>query len=145
MPSLTAEELKEKIRKFSDEIYNKQKLDNADEIYSPEMVRHFPMSGEAIRGPEAWKERVRHLWAAFPDVEMTIEDMIVEGNTVAQRWTMTGTHQGVYYGIPPTGKRVTFTGMGFARFDDEGRLVEVWGEVNMLGLMQQLGVAPGPG
>lgn len=72
MSGLTAEEIKERVIHYSNEIYNKKNLDAGDEDYSPDTVRHFPMTEETIRGPEACKERVRYLWAAFPDIRFNI-------------------------------------------------------------------------
>lgn len=143
MSEMTPEEIKEWMLRMDKEIYEKKNLDAADEIYSQDVVRHSPAVPEPIRGLEAWKERVREIQAAFPDVEISVEDIIVEENKAAQRWVMKGTHQGEFNGIPATGKQVTFTGINFARIED-GKVAEQWTEVNLLGLLQQLGVAPGP-
>lgn len=143
MSEMTPEEIKEWMLRMDKEIYEKKNLDAADEVYSPDVVRHSPTVPEPIRGLEAWKERVREIQAAFPDVEVSVEDMLVEGNKVAQRWVMKGTHQGEFNGISATGKQVTFTGINFARIED-GKVAEQWTEVNLLSLLQQLGVAPGP-
>jgi len=84
------------------------------------------------------------LHMAFPDVRLTIEDMVAEGDKVAVRWAWSGTHRGEYMGIAPTGKEVTYTGITIHRITG-GKIVESWDEVDNLGLMQQLGVAPPPG
>jgi len=70
--------------------------------------------------------------------------MVAEGDKVATRWTMTGTHQGELMGIPPTGVRITVTGISMSRFAD-GKLAEGWNSYDILGMMQQLGVIPLPG
>jgi steroid delta-isomerase-like uncharacterized protein len=79
--------------------------------------------------------------AAFPDVHITIEDLVSEGDKVAERWTMRGTHKGEFAGIPATGKQVTSTGLVIVRIAD-GKVAEIWGASDQLGLMRQLGAIP---
>ena len=81
--------------------------------------------------------------SAFPDFHVTIEDQIAEGDRVATRWTMRGTHEGEFRGISPTGKQITVTGIGIFRFSD-GKVVESWDNFDQLGMMRQLGVIPSP-
>jgi predicted ester cyclase len=81
---------------------------------------------------------------AFPDMHITIEDIITEGDKLVQRWVAQGTHKGELMGIVPTGKQVTITGINISRIVG-GKLVEDWTEADMLGMMQQLGVIPPPG
>ena len=82
-------------------------------------------------------------FAAFPDLHSTVEYLIAEGDMVVSRFTMRGTHQGEFIGIPPTGKQVKVTGMVIHRFAD-GKIVEYWVKWDVLGMMQQLGVIPPP-
>ena len=84
------------------------------------------------------------LFAAFPDIQYTVEALLAEGDKVVVRWTARGTHTGELMGIPPTGKQVTVTGVNIGRVAN-GRIVEEWGEFDMMGMMQQLGVVPTPG
>jgi steroid delta-isomerase-like uncharacterized protein len=81
---------------------------------------------------------------AFPDEQTTFEDQIAEGDTVVSRMTSTATHRESFQGIPPTGRRVTVTGIWIDRVAD-GQIVERWGQIDMLGLLQQLGAIPAPG
>src|SRR5207237_8330966 len=81
----------------------------------------------------------RHLFSAMPDIHITIEDVIAEGDTTAARFSITGTNTGGFMGMEPTNATISVTGMDFMRFRD-GVIVEHWGEMDMLGLMQQLGV-----
>jgi predicted ester cyclase len=81
---------------------------------------------------------------AFPDTHMTIEDLIVEGDKVVGRYTMTGTHKGAYMGIPPTNKKLTMSVIEIDRFVG-GKCVESWLKADTLGMMQQLGAIPTPG
>ncbi len=83
------------------------------------------------------------MFAAFPDSNMTIDDTVAEGDRVVSRFTVRGTHRGEFQGIPPTGKQVTITGIAISRIEG-GRVVEDWEELNMLGLMQQIGAIPAP-
>jgi predicted ester cyclase len=82
--------------------------------------------------------------SAFPDVHITIEDQIAEGDKVVTRWTDRGTHQGEYLDIAPTGKQVEYTGISIDRIAD-GKIVESWLESDRWGLMQQLGAVAEPG
>ena len=82
--------------------------------------------------------------SAFPDLHITVEDMIAEGDKIVARLTMRGTHQGAFLGIPPTGKQVTGTAIDINRITG-GKSVEHWNNSDTLGLLQQLGVVPLPG
>jgi len=81
--------------------------------------------------------------AAFHGLNVTINDIMADGNKVIARFTARGTHNGEFMGVPPTGKAIILTAIEIFRVKD-GRIVELWGEVNMMGLMQQLGMLPGP-
>ena len=86
--------------------------------------------------------QVGQMWhAAFPDEQTVFDDQIAEGDKVVSRMTSTATHTGEFQGIPPTGKRITVTGIWIERIA-EGKIVERWGVVDMLAVMQQLGVIP---
>jgi steroid delta-isomerase-like uncharacterized protein len=93
---------------------------------------------------EGYKQALAMAFTAFPDWHLTIEDMIGDGDKVVTRWTATGTHQGEYQGIPPTGKQFTYTAITIGRFVN-GKAVELWNEYDRLGLLQQLGVIPSMG
>ena len=94
-----------------------------------------------MKGRAEVKEYVKGFRAAFPDVCVTAENMVAEGDYVADRTSITGTHRGDFSGIAPTGKHVTIMCNAFNRFAG-GKQVEVWMEFDTLGLMQQLGVIP---
>lgn len=86
----------------------------------------------------------RGLWAAFPDGQLTIDDVVTEGEKLACRFAFPATHRGDFLGIPPTGKRITLAGNTILRFAN-GKCVERWNNADMLGLLQQLGAVPTPG
>jgi predicted ester cyclase len=90
-----------------------------------------------VRGVEGFKVRTRAVHAAFQDVEVVVEDLLVDGDRVAWRWTLTGTHRGPFLGIPPTGRRVTMTGINIQRVAN-GVVVEHWSNADQLGLLRQV-------
>jgi steroid delta-isomerase-like uncharacterized protein len=95
-----------------------------------------------LHGPEEFKQFVRMYRGAFPDLALTIEDQIAEGDLVGSRHTSTGTHTNEFQGIPPTGKAATITGMTLTRVAD-GKIVEAWTCWDALGMFEQLGLAGG--
>jgi steroid delta-isomerase-like uncharacterized protein len=125
------------IRRHVEEVFNKGKLAVADEIISPDYVYHGPV-GE-FKGPEGFKQMVAGGLKAFPDLHYTIDDMVAEGDTVAVRYTMTGTFKGELMGIPPTGKRVNMTEAFFYRFKN-GKEVEALPFSDMITFYRQLGI-----
>ena len=138
---MSIEENKAQFRRVFDMI-NTGKLDNAGELIATDYVYHSPGSPD-MRGPEGFKQLISMYRAAFPDLLMVIDDMLAEGDRVAVRWTATGTHRGELMGIPPTGKRVTTSGLIISRFAG-GKVVEDHEVIDSLGMMQQLGVVPTP-
>ena len=130
------------VRRFFEELWNQGNLVVADELLAPEHLHHFP--GEDIHGPDGVKHLISGLRSAFPDFHLSTDDVIAEADQVVMRFTIRGTHQGEGMGLPPTGKRVVYTGIDIFRISG-GKIVERWGEVDMLGLLQQLGVVPAPG
>jgi steroid delta-isomerase-like uncharacterized protein len=112
-----------------------------DEVVQPDALIRTPLPIEAT-GAELLKEVFGRLLRAFPDLHVTVEDMIAEADKVVARDTVTGTHQGEYMGLPPTGKSVTYNEIFICRFAD-GRIAETWGVVDVLSQMRQLGATPG--
>lgn len=136
---MSAEMNKQKVRAFFDEVWNQANLAAADEYIAADAVGHNPNFGTSL---EAFRARWRMLREAFPDLHIDLEDVVAEGDRVATRWTLTGTHEGAYEGISPTGKRVDVTGMSFDRMVD-GRIMEGWDNWDGLGLLLQLGAEVG--
>ena len=134
-------ETKEIARRLIDEAFNGGNLDVVDELVSPEFVNHDAALPEPTRGVEAAKASIAAYRAAFPDLRLTIEQQVGEGEFVTTRWSATGTHQGDLMGMTATGKQATVTGITIDRIVD-GRFVESWTNWDTLGLMQQLGVVP---
>ena len=140
---MSAEENKAIFRRYVEEVSNEGNLDLVDEIFA-RYVSHQPDGHTEERGPEDVKRFIGEFHQAFPDFHSTIEDQIAEGDKVATRWTIRGTHQGEFRGIAPTGKQITVTGIGIFRFS-EGKVVESWDNFDQLGMMQQLAAIPQPG
>jgi steroid delta-isomerase-like uncharacterized protein len=110
-----------------------------DEVFDPDVKQHAPFEATGVK---ALKEMVfATLYRAFPDLHITVEDLIEEGDKVVERDTVTGTHQGEFMGLPPTGKSVAYNEIFIMRFVN-GRIAEIWGVVDVFSLMRQLGMIP---
>jgi steroid delta-isomerase-like uncharacterized protein len=132
------------IQRFVEEAFNEGNLDVVDEVYASSFISHDPTTPEGQGRPKAVKQFVNTYLGAFPDGHTTVEDMVVEGDKVAYRWTFRGTQQGELIGIPPTGEQVEITGITINRLSGS-KIEEQWNNFDQLGLMRQLGVAPAPG
>jgi steroid delta-isomerase-like uncharacterized protein len=137
---LTTEENKQVLRRFTDEFINTGAPSLAEEFVSPDAVFHAPTSPEPLRGPAGYLQLLGMLRGAFPDVRWTLEEMVAEGDKVAARFTMRGTHQGAFLGLPPSGRAFAATSMAFYRFEN-GKIVEENGMPDMASIMQQIGPA----
>ena len=135
---MTIEQNKALIRRFYDEVWNKGNLDVAAEVFTEDYVRHDLRPGTALLGPEGQKRIAADFRAAFPDLHMTVDFMLAEGDLVAARWTNEGTNTGPWGGVPPTGKHIRFCGVNIFRIAN-GKVVEIWNHRDDLGVMQQTG------
>ncbi len=129
------------VRRLFEEVWNKGNLNVTDELFASTYVHHDASTPDLGRGPESEKKRATLYRTAFPDLRLTIEDILAEGETVMARWSCRGTHKGDLSGIAPTGKPFTISGVSIARFAG-GKMVEGYVNWDALGLMQQLGVVP---
>ena len=140
---MSAQENKDLIRRVIEEALNKGNLSVADSAFTADYVAHVPGAPALPSGADAFK-RVIQMWrAAFPDWHMTIEELVAEGDIVANRFTTRGTHQGVLMGIPPTGRPITVRGMEFHRLRD-GKVAESWIADDIPGIFVQLGLLKMP-
>lgn len=135
---------KEIVRRMNDEVWGEGSLDLIDEYAGDDYVEHNTASPETIRGPGGYKENVEMFHSAFSNVEVTTEQLIAEGDKVVNHYTIRGTHDGPFMGIDPTGTEVAVSGIAIAKFQD-GKIVEDWSNIDVLGMMQQLGVLEAPG
>ncbi len=136
-----SEENKRIARRVIDEIFNQGRYEVADELLSAGWIGHDPALPEPSRGPEGLKQAAGGYREAFPDLYVTIDHQCAEGDSVATRWTARGTHQGEFWGVAPTGKQATVTGITIDRIEDD-RIVESWTNWDTLGLLQQIGAIP---
>ena len=132
----STEQNKSLYRRFIQTIFNEGRLDQLDEFVSPSFVLRDPNPGTP-EGPAAVRHSVTMFRTAFPDLKLTLEELVAENDKVCARATLRGTHQGPIFGIPATGKTVTVTGLTMIRFAD-GHIVESLVRNDVPGLMRQL-------
>jgi steroid delta-isomerase-like uncharacterized protein len=118
-------------------------LDALDELVSEDYQTHPPLPGQPP-GRDGLKYILGVFATGFPDVQLTVEDMIAEGDRVAARWTARGTHNGPFFGVPPTGRQAQFGGTDIFRVEG-GKLVEAWHIEELLSILIQIGAVPAPG
>jgi len=137
---VTAKTNKLVMRRFT-EFINTPSERLAEELISPEAIFRVPGHSEPMRGPAGYLAIIGMMRRGFPDIQWTLEEMIAEGDKVAARFTMRGTHSGPFFGVPPTGKTIAVQAMNFYRLAG-GQFVEERGQPDLLGLLQQIGAAP---
>jgi steroid delta-isomerase-like uncharacterized protein len=135
-----SEENKEKARRVYEEAFGGGNTEVIDEVLHSDFVCHDPNSetGE-IRGAETLKGEIEYFKNAFPDFFYRVEDQVAEGDKVTTRYTMGGTHQGEFFGVPGSGKRIEISGINVDRFDESGKMVEEWTSYDLMGAMRQAG------
>jgi steroid delta-isomerase-like uncharacterized protein len=137
---------KEKARRLYEEAFGRGNAEVIDEVLHSEFVCHDPNSetGE-IRGAQTIKGEIDYFRQALPDLTYTVEDQVSEGDKVTTRYTMAGTHQGEFFGVGGSGKRIEISGINVDRFDENGKMVEEWASYDLLGAMRQAGAIPEAG
>jgi len=140
---MSVEENKALVRRFYDEFVNGNNPAVAEELIATECSLY--MGGNLMgTGPEGYRRTLAMLRSGFPDLHTTIEDVIAEGDKVAERVTTSGTHRGEFMGVAPTGKRISMVGISIFKIS-EGKVAENRAVPDMLGLMQQIGAVTEPG
>jgi steroid delta-isomerase-like uncharacterized protein len=134
---------KQIVDEFIQALFTRGELEAVDRYLSPDFVNHDPTFPDQPGDRESMRDASAVIRAAFPDWRSDVEDLIAAGDKVVERFTASGTHEGEILGIAPTGRTVTLPGINIFRLED-GRIVERWGKLDMLGFMQQLGVVPAP-
>ena len=129
------------IRRWLDEGWSRGNVDVADELIDANFTVRGAGGQVVQQGRDGVKDLVRTWRAGFPDGRMILDDILAEGDMVVVRNRWVGTHTGSFYGIAPTGRAVEVTSIGFDRVIN-GRVVEGWGELDMLGMFQTLGTVP---
>ena len=113
----------------------------AQQLISPLAKFHVPEQPEPLQGPKGYLMIIAMMRSGFPDIQWTLEEMIAEGDKVAVRYTMQGTHQGEFFGFAATGKSILVQAINFYRLVDD-QIVEEYGQPDMLGLLRQIGAIP---
>jgi predicted ester cyclase/ketosteroid isomerase-like protein len=129
--------------RWFEELWNKKNYAITQELVASEFTAHGAGGQDIKQGPDGVAGMVKIWHQAFPDGHMTMDDIVTEGEMSAIRMTFRGTHTGEFYGIPASNKEVEVTSIGIDRVVN-GKISEGWGELNMLGMMQQMGAIPGP-
>src|SRR4051812_31221368 len=140
---MPAEENKAIMRRYFG-VFEQGNIDLLDELLASAYLNHTPATPEVPTGPEGIKGVVSMFRGGIPDLRVVVEDMIAEGDKVATRYTLEGTHRGELFGVPPTGQRLSIKSMTVKRVS-EGKVRDHWRVSDNLEMMQQLGVVPVPG
>lgn len=136
---MSIEQNKAIARREVEEIESQGNLALADELFASDFRLHFP--GFPALDREGFKQVMSAFRTGFPNLTVTVEEQVAEGDKVVNRLRISGTQTGEFQGIPPTGRPVQFTAVSMMRLEN-GKLAEIWGQPDIMGLMQQLGVIP---
>lgn len=126
-------------RRILEEVFSNGRMDMLEQVVSPNYVTHDPAAPIGTRGPQAVRQLATMYRGAFPDLRMTLEEQIGEGDRVVTRWTARGTHKGPYMGKAPTNKSAVVSGITIDRYEN-GKVIETWTNWDAAGLMMQLGL-----
>jgi steroid delta-isomerase-like uncharacterized protein len=137
---MAAEENKAIARRYIEEVWGKGDVAAERELLAPNFVDRHPVPGFPDNR-EGHHQTLVMFRNAFPDLRMSLEFLVAEGDKVVDHWTARATHQGDLMGMPATGKQITITGSDVLRIEN-GKIAEIWHEEDMLGMMQQLGAVP---
>jgi steroid delta-isomerase-like uncharacterized protein len=129
------------IRKFVLEVKNQRRLELIGEIFHSDYQEHNATVSRFGAGIDGYSRFLTHLFSAFPEDTVTIDEIVAEGDLVSYRGTETGTHRAEFLGIPATGKSATWTEIQFFRFQN-GKVVEHWVDVDLFSWFTQLGIIP---
>lgn len=131
------------VSRYIEQVWNNGRLDLIEEFFDEDIVEHGIPSLPGMNRRESLKAVLGVGRNALPDIKLTLQDVIAEGDKVVARWTMKATHEGELMGVPATGKQLTQSGAAIYRLSN-ARIVELWNFPDNLGLMQQLGIVPTP-
>ena len=137
---MSTEENKAIVRRMTEEFYNQGNVESAERFFADTYMHHDPASPQ-VRDRDGLKEVLRAFLTGCPDLHITIDQLLAEGDTVTKRWTYHATRTSDLAGLPPTGKRITMSGLELFRLEG-GKIVECWLGYDNLSLMHQLGVMP---
>jgi len=120
---------------------NTASTDLAEELISPQAIFYVPGRTEPMTGPGGYLEIIQMMRDGFPDIQWTLDDLVAEGDKIAARFTMQGTHNGPFLGVLPTGKPIKVQAFNFYRLLN-AKIIEEYGHPDLLGIMQQIGAIP---
>lgn len=135
---------KARVRQFVEEVKNKRQLNRLPEFFHADYQEHNATVASFGPGADGYKNFLNHLFTAFPNDTVVIEEIVAEGELVSYRAVESGTHQAEFLGIPATRKSATWTEIQFFRFRD-GKVAEHWVDVDLFSWFQQLGIIPSMG
>jgi steroid delta-isomerase-like uncharacterized protein len=141
---MSTEQNKALVRQMVEEVFNQGNVSLANEFLAPDFLEREELPAGIPRDREGVKLLTTLLRSAFPDFKATLEDIVAEDDRVVIRQTWSGTHQGEFMGVPPTGRKVSFGVIDILRVAG-GKCQEHWGQMDTMALMQQLGALPTPG
>lgn len=129
------------IRRWFEEVWNLGRMEAIDEMASPDVVGHGQAQHDTVIGREQFRTFAQGFRAAFPDLKVTIDQLVEQGDKVVVRWSATMTHRGTFLDFPPTGRKASITGTSIQRISS-GKIVEGWDNWDQLGLLVQIGAVP---
>lgn len=115
-----------------------------EELIAPNAEFFVPYQSEPLIGPPGWLAAIEVMRGGFPDIQWRLEELVFEGEKIAARYTMHGTHEGAFFGVPATGRQITVQTMNFYDMAN-GKIVGERGQPDLLGLLQQIDAVPAPG
>jgi steroid delta-isomerase-like uncharacterized protein len=130
-------------RRWFEQVWNLRNVDAADQLATADCKAHGHAPNGQVIGIPQFKDFARSVLAAFPDIKVSVEDTVSEGDRSVIRWRGEMTHSGDFAGAPATGKKVTVDGISIMRFEG-GRIAEAWDNWDQLGLLTQIGALPAP-
>jgi steroid delta-isomerase-like uncharacterized protein len=134
-------EQKKLVRNLVEDVWSEGKFEVVDRLVDARYIGHSSPAGTETRGTEGYRQYFADLRAAFPDLHVSVEDEIEEGDRVVVRWTARATHLGTFAGVPASGRRGEVAGISIYRIAD-GKVIECWTNMDNLGLLQQIGAFP---
>lgn len=140
---MTEHEATDLVSRIADEIWNEGRLDVCDEVMAPDARYYGPHMPGGVADRETWRRAIEMYRSAFPDSHVVYDELLAFGETVVGRWTATATHTGPLPGLEPTGREISIGGIQIFRLRN-GRIVEGWEQLDMLGMWRQLGVVTLP-
>jgi steroid delta-isomerase-like uncharacterized protein len=133
-----ADKNKELVERWFEQVWNQKGEAAIDEMFSPQGRAYgFPEPDSVVTGPEEFKRLHRDFCGAFPDLHVTLDDVVAEGDLVAVRWHIDATHKGDHLGFPASGRKAAMTGTTFVKVE-QGRIMDGWNQMDMAGLFRRL-------